>query len=350
MKTWLNPFIVFDDESGIVRIKISEMILLMYNDLMINIHEKCINDLKTVIKSNANQIINTTIIIDTTWEPIDPTPYVEAILSLDIFDESHVYVEQCKSVTRYLNSTTIHTGLVNQFGWYDELLSQSIDFEKIVIDKPCLALARRPCMNRAVFIKMLLDTVGKDKVRASFGLLNRDESYYNKYRSVLFPYKVPMRIEHEDSLRASSVIPSLYTPSTSLMHTCLYNVVMETSLDCLNVSEKTYKAFAWHQIPIFLSSPGHVKLLRDMGFDVFDDLLNDHSYDNEKNIHLRMLKIIKILKTLPTDIDEMNKLKKSIWKRLVFNNNRLREMVEEDRIRFDPQEFLTQLRISNLIN
>lgn len=46
----------------------------------------------------------------------------------------------------------------------------------------------------------------------------------------------------------------------------------------LFVTEKTIKAVAMRQIPIFNTVQHHVRLLRSMGLDLFDDII-DHSYD-----------------------------------------------------------------------
>jgi hypothetical protein len=45
------------------------------------------------------------------------------------------------------------------------------------------------------------------------------------------------------------------------------------------VTEKTIKAFAMRQIPIFNTVKHHVKFLRTLGLDLFDDII-DQSYDN----------------------------------------------------------------------
>lgn len=47
-------------------------------------------------------------------------------------------------------------------------------------------------------------------------------------------------------------------------------------------TEKTTKCMLMHQVPIWVTSPLHVENMRQLGFDVFDDLV-DHSYDTEKD-------------------------------------------------------------------
>lgn len=73
------------------------------------------------------------------------------------------------------------------------------------------------------------------------------------------------------------------------------------------ITEKTANCIYGCSFPIWISSPGIVKFLRDLGLDVFDDII-DHSYDAElhpiqrmhtaisKNIHL--LTDIKLIKQL----------------------------------------------------
>lgn len=67
------------------------------------------------------------------------------------------------------------------------------------------------------------------------------------------------------------------------------NFITETTVSntVTFISEKTFKAFRSGQLPIWLGSPNTVKYIRDLGFDVFDDIIN-HSYDQEPNWHTRI--------------------------------------------------------------
>lgn len=53
------------------------------------------------------------------------------------------------------------------------------------------------------------------------------------------------------------------------------------------VTEKTIKAVAMRQIPIFNTVQHHVRLLRELGLDMFDDIV-DHSYDEVEDPVLRI--------------------------------------------------------------
>jgi hypothetical protein len=57
------------------------------------------------------------------------------------------------------------------------------------------------------------------------------------------------------------------------------------------ISEKSMKPFAYGQIPLFLCFDGQVQHVRNMGFDLFDDVI-DHSYDTEPNPFKRISLVI----------------------------------------------------------
>lgn len=66
----------------------------------------------------------------------------------------------------------------------------------------------------------------------------------------------------------------------SLYSQCAVNIITETQYDSRPgiVSEKTLQAFAAGQVPIVIGHPGIVQDCRDLGFDMFDDVV-DTSYD-----------------------------------------------------------------------
>jgi hypothetical protein len=88
-------------------------------------------------------------------------------------------------------------------------------------------------------------------------------------------------------------------------------IVSETSYTerCFNITEKTLNSIYACNFPIFISSMGTVKFLREMGLDVFDDIIN-HSYDNIDNPIDRMYKAIIDNKELLMN----NEKTKLLWK------------------------------------
>ena len=88
-------------------------------------------------------------------------------------------------------------------------------------------------------------------------------------------------------------------------------IINETSYveQCFVTSEKTTNSIIGCCFPIWLSSPGTVKFYREIGMDVFDDII-DHSYDTIDNPIDRMNAAITRNKALLTNPDAV----KSLWK------------------------------------
>ena len=72
--------------------------------------------------------------------------------------------------------------------------------------------------------------------------------------------------------------------------------------------------------------------MRSLGFDLFDDILDNHSY-NESHPSNYRLKVMSLCKKLynkyPTN-KELQNLRNEIWDRLDANNNLLAKYVEKD--------------------
>ena len=113
---------------------------------------------------------------------------------------------------------------------------------------------------------------------------------------------------------------------------CLINSIVETSnqLDALTqagwssifITEKTFKAFAWRQIPIWFAVPGTVDAVRSAGFDVFDDICNHHDYDNITDQSLRFLKVLEYLQKLLYSLPSID----SLIPRFQYNYDLLQEL------------------------
>lgn len=78
------------------------------------------------------------------------------------------------------------------------------------------------------------------------------------------------------------------------------NLAMETAYDrsispnIWNVpfiSEKSVKPFTWGQVPLLLAPQNSIPKLRELGFDMFDDVIN-HRYDEEPDPERRIQKVI----------------------------------------------------------
>jgi len=134
------------------------------------------------------------------------------------------------------------------------------------------------------------------------GLYEQKHISLNEQKSLInYTQNLPKTYDNF-KLSDRTVIQDSYSP--------VFNVITENTYgyfccddikDSNTYTEKTLKPFMMEQIPIFIAQPKHVELLRTIGYDVFDDVI-DHSYDNEYDEGTRMELIIKeIKKTLDKD-------------------------------------------------
>lgn len=210
--------------------------------------------------------------------------------------------------------------------FYTELLEKRIDWESIEIDRPIMCLAGRPSEYRARFTKKLIDLCG-DRVRASLGNVSQyplDKRQLETLKSIMHPYEYPFS-QGTDGKIIGRAVTNQKEPGDVLFKS-LVSIVNETNdftIPNIQLSEKSFKVFAWHQIPIFMASPKQVNTMRSIGFDMFDDII-DHSYDNSPNAHLHDLRVLnviaKFLKQYPT-LEDINKLRRELYPRLKANND-----------------------------
>jgi hypothetical protein len=89
----------------------------------------------------------------------------------------------------------------------------------------------------------------------------------------------------------------------------------------VHITEKSFKPFYYFQIPIFLASYNHVKMMRhEYDFYFFDDLI-DHSYDDEIDDAKRFHMIVNEIKRLSNMKEEISLYYKSNTDKLIHNHN-----------------------------
>jgi hypothetical protein len=89
----------------------------------------------------------------------------------------------------------------------------------------------------------------------------------------------------------------------------------------VHITEKSFKPFYFFQLPLFLASYHHVKMMREeYDLDFFDDLIN-HSYDNEIDDVKRLHMVVDEIKRLSTMREEISEFYKNNINRLISNHN-----------------------------
>jgi hypothetical protein len=166
--------------------------------------------------------------------------------------------------------------LSNQGGFLNQL--QQIPYEPD-IDVKFLCLMRTPTESRARIAKFLNNI---ESARFSYASsCQPTDTILIDYRDLVAPLQIP---KYLDGLVTAGVKESNLTDK--IFRSSFFNLVAETSSQHENfrwhsqfITEKTFKAFALRQVPIWFATPGLVKEIRNLGFDMFDDIV-DHSYDD----------------------------------------------------------------------
>ncbi len=111
------------------------------------------------------------------------------------------------------------------------------------------------------------------------------------------------------------------------------NIVTETEFNFLEnniqITEKTFKPFYFFQLPIFLATYNHVKMLRnEYDLDLFDDLI-DHSYDDEIDDIKRFHMVLNEIQRLSNMRDEISKYYKLNIDKIIDNHNFIKTYSEK---------------------
>mgnify|MGYP000187525430 CR=1 FL=1 len=124
-----------------------------------------------------------------------------------------------------------------------------------------------------------------------------------------------------------------FSASTDVMN-CLVNLIPESSIEKVGthkqcweramLTEKTVKAYMFKQLPIWFAPQYFVKYQQDLGFDVFDDIIDHNRYDRMEQPYDRIHMIVGELKKLVNrPIEELQQLMQSLDARLEENRSKV---------------------------
>jgi len=216
--------------------------------------------------------------------------------------------------------------MVNHCGWFDHVRGLGIDWSTITRDRDFVCLMRRRSTQRGHLFRSLRQRYAPSTYTISYASMI-DYRGYDAIAETEIPVLLDGPTPGEQQHRAQDL--SIFR--------CMINLVVETSNQEPSseiswksrfVTEKTFKCFAWHQVPIWWTVPGLVADVRSLGFDVFDDIMQDHCYDEIQNADHR---IAAMLDTLDQAISKIHKVgimqfHEQVFSRLQKNHDRLVEL------------------------
>jgi len=159
-------------------------------------------------------------------------------------------------------------------------------------DFVCLLRNHRP--SRSLIARRILDNYDPETYRLSYRTyLLKPE--FDEVIGRMAPLHIDWAYHHDEMLGI---------PGDAIMQ-ALIHLVAETSIqddandqNCWGskfVTEKTFKAFDYRQMPLWFAVPNFVSHLRSAGFDLFDDWFDNHSYDDIQDQSQRFAKVFEIL-------------------------------------------------------
>lgn len=209
--------------------------------------------------------------------------------------------------------------------WFELFRFQPLDY---LVQHKFLSLMRRPSLSRAKLASKLLDSISSLKI--SFGSM-RQFNQLGEWKNFFPKNSLPLTI---DGLVDQT---KQHNSAQDIFSTCLFNIVAETSSQSdqwswrgVFITEKTFKAFALKQIPLWWAVPGLVNEVRNLGFDLFDDLI-DHTYDQIDNEDKRLVALIDQIKLLDNkySLEQCNDLRFNIMTRLEYNFNLVQHLCDQ---------------------
>ena len=228
-----------------------------------------------------------------------------------------------------LFNATVTEPLPYRYQCFEEYLCNYCDFfwqidkldhewPALQLDKKFLCLNRRSSEIRTQLVYSLLDRLHPDSMRASLDSITAT----NSKTAIFIDGQVDINQQHTN----------VGLPFRS----CLFNIISESSDQSSHdvwkkifITEKTYKAFAFRHVPLWMAVPGLVARVRNLGFDLFDDLCDNHSYDDIQDETERMNRVVDIAVKLDQQfsLDDCQQLKQELAPRLNYNYNLLRTLV-----------------------
>jgi len=238
-------------------------------------------------------------------------------------------VENLNAYLKYDNLTIVP--------WGGDLTNQVYEYKKIepILDKNLdsttnyISLNRNMRNHRAILVSLLygmeIDNMGL--VSCMFNNILKDTVEYTQWQFTEEQQHIKDIVRRGSTLLTGATLPiddsiQIYENNdndnvfnfknklTNYYQNTFVEIISETSYTekCFLLTEKTLNSIYGCNFPILLCSQGAVKFLRDMGFDMFDDII-DHSYDSIENPIDRMYAAITDNKELLTN----NVLVKELW-------------------------------------
>jgi len=255
-------------------------------------------------KININNIKDYPWVIDLLGEgfsPQDIEPFRQLLVSYGV-KQIGAFFTACINVEKLpYPAVSLPEQMVDVGNWHNDFKEQNIDWHNVPMTHQVVCLAGRPSVVRCTIARKLFELLEQEQIIISLGINGEDLSPAMKKALGSCPYPLVVDIEEveQDNELTSS---KLFNAPLQLIHETSWDGVIYDDRHIWNtpfITEKTYKALSFRQLPVWCTVPGFVNKVRELGFDVLDDII-DHGYDNIKDPEERINVIIEEIKRLLT--------------------------------------------------
>jgi len=238
-----------------------------------------------------------------------------------------------------INSVSWPWRMVDHCNWLEHVKDIAISHIKKDCGFVCLMRRRSPL--RSLLCKNIRQRYPNQNFRLSYASMI-DYQAYDTIAEVDLPILLDGPTPDLQQHRASD----------HAIFSCAINLIVETSNQEPStehtwrskfITEKTFKCFAWLQVPIWFTVPNFVPQVRNLGFDVFDDIMQNHNYDSIDEPELRMYRMLDVLDMALNHIKDrgFDQFQQSIQHRLQHNAQVLQALY--DRKPFDWEEIIKRV-------
>lgn len=158
------------------------------------------------------------------------------------------------------------------------------------IDRLFLCLNRRPTTHKCVMIDEIFRRNLQELGKISW--LKRDGKS-NNYNFKYFDNQL-LTLDTDYNFDYFNISRS------SLYQNCLIDLVVETSVDIKDISEKTWFSIIYKRPPLVFGHVGLHQTLKDMGFELYEELF-DYSFDSESDLLTKIQMILDNIENHRTD-------------------------------------------------
>lgn len=196
-----------------------------------------------------------------------------------------------------------------------------IHWDNLPMNYKLTCLMRRASEDRARLAKLLLDNFDRDQLMMTLGTGGGfpELGAADKFSKIVWPNNFPIEVDQEINSNPTTF------PETTLFYRAPVNLIVESSSQTdvsvwhkIFITEKTYKTLLWYQFPIWYAVPGLVSEVRKFGFDLFDDVFENHYYDQIESTQVRREEIVALLHRVISKYD-LIELRKQYWPRFQKN-------------------------------